>query len=33
MAGAVKDKTMSLCKTNTTKNYSKPKGVNNVYGG
>ena len=28
----VKNKIMSLFKTNTTKNYSKPKDANNVYG-
>ena len=30
---AIKDKVMSSFKTNTTKDYSKPKRVNNVYGG
>ena len=29
----VKDNFMSLFKTNITENYSKPKRVNNVYGG
>ena len=30
---SVKDKVMSLFKTNTTKNYSKPTRVNKMYGG
>ena len=31
--GGVKDKIMSLLKTNTTKDYNKPTRVNNVFGG
>ena len=33
MMGVVKDKIMSLFRTNITKDYSKPTCVNNVYGG
>ena len=33
MVGSVKDKIMSLFKTNTTKNYIKPARISNVYGG
>ena len=31
--GGVKDKIMSPCKTNTTKKYSKPTCLHNMYGG
>ena len=30
--GGVKDRTMSLFETNTTKRYSKSRGANNMYG-
>ena len=33
MVGNVKDKIISLFKTNTTKDYTEPTHVNNVYGG
>ena len=33
MVGSVQDKIMSLFKSNTTKNFSKPTRVNNMYGG
>ena len=33
MLGGVKDKIMSLFKTDTTKDYSKPAQVDNVYRG
>ena len=32
MVGGVKDKIMSLSKSNATKNYSKPTRINNVHG-